>query len=108
VADGIRVLVHHAALAPTRTTYDFAELVSRTGGQAEAPGLATIGKLKKKRARSAVDHRQNGAGKTIASDTRPTRKTGATVSNRRCAGRRSALEGGRSDDLGRARGTRAA
>jgi bifunctional non-homologous end joining protein LigD len=72
-ADGIHVLVPIARRYGFDETYDFAEAVSRRL-EAEHPGLVTTEWLKRKREGVLVDHRQNGAGKTLASvySVRPT------------------------------------
>ena len=59
--------------------YDFAEQASRLL-EARHPGLVTTEWLKKKREGVLVDHRQNGAGKTIASVYSVRPKPGAPVS----------------------------
>ena len=63
---GIHVLVPIARRSSFDETYEFAERVSRAL-EARHPGLVTTEWLKKKRSGVLVDHRQNGAGKTIAS-----------------------------------------
>jgi DNA primase len=60
-------------------TYAFAEAASRLL-ESRHPGLVTTEWLKKKRSGVLVDHRQNGAGKTIASVYSVRPKPGAPVS----------------------------
>jgi bifunctional non-homologous end joining protein LigD len=60
-------------------TYAFAEAASRLL-EARHPGLVTTEWLKRKRVGVLVDHRQNGAGKTIASAYSVRPKPGAPVS----------------------------
>ena len=78
-ADGIHVLAPIRRLASFEETYAFAEAASRLL-EARHPGLVTTEWLKKKRAGVLVDHRQNGAGKTIASVYSVRPKPGAPVS----------------------------
>jgi bifunctional non-homologous end joining protein LigD len=78
-ADGIHVLVPIARRSTFAQTYEFAEVLSRRL-EAEHPGEVTTEWLKKKRAGVLVDHRQNGAGKTIASVYSVRPKPGAPVS----------------------------
>jgi bifunctional non-homologous end joining protein LigD len=78
-ADGIHVLVPIARRASFDGTYEFAELVSRSLEERH-PGLVTTEWLKKKRRGVLVDHRQNGAGKTIASVYSVRPRPGAPVS----------------------------
>jgi bifunctional non-homologous end joining protein LigD len=65
-ADGIHVLAPITRRSTFQQTYDFAEACARLL-EARHPGLVTTEWLKKKRDGVLVDHRQNGAGKTIAS-----------------------------------------
>ncbi len=76
---GIHVLVPIARRSTFEDTYEFAELVSR-GLAEENPGLVTTEWLKEKRQGVLVDHRQNGAGKTIASAYSVRPRPGAPVS----------------------------
>jgi DNA primase len=78
-ADGIHVLAPIQRRASFDDTYAFAETASRLL-EARHPGLVTTEWLKKKRAGVLVDHRQNGAGKTIASVYSVRPKPGAPVS----------------------------
>jgi bifunctional non-homologous end joining protein LigD len=78
-ADGIHILAPIQRRATFEQTYDFAETASRLL-EARDPGLVTTEWLKKKRAGVLVDHRQNGAGKTIASVYSVRPKPGAPVS----------------------------
>lgn len=78
-SDGIHVLVPIARRSTFRDTYDFAEAVSRRLEE-EHPGLVTTEWLKRKRTGVLVDHRQNGAGKTLASVYSVRPKPGAPVS----------------------------
>jgi bifunctional non-homologous end joining protein LigD len=78
-ADGIHVLAPIRRRASFDDTYAFAETASRLLEQRH-PGLVTTEWLKKKRAGVLVDHRQNGAGKTIASVYSVRPKPGAPVS----------------------------
>jgi bifunctional non-homologous end joining protein LigD len=65
-ADGIHVLAPITRRSTFQETYDFAEAASRLLEERH-PGLVTTQWLKKKRVGVLVDHRQNGAGKTVAS-----------------------------------------
>ena len=78
-ADGIHVLAPITRRSTFQETYDFAEAASRLLEERH-PGLVTTEWLKKKRAGVLVDHRQNGAGKTIASVYSVRPKPGAPVS----------------------------
>ncbi|MDX6507500.1 MAG: bifunctional non-ous end joining protein LigD [Gaiellaceae bacterium] len=78
-ADGIHVLAPIQRRASFEDTYAFAEAASRLLEQRH-PGLVTTEWLKKKRQGVLVDHRQNGAGKTIASAYSVRPKPGAPVS----------------------------
>jgi bifunctional non-homologous end joining protein LigD len=78
-ADGIHVLAPIQRRASFDETYAFAEQASRLL-EARHPGLVTTEWLKKKRNGVLVDHRQNGAGKTIASVYSVRPKPGAPVS----------------------------
>jgi bifunctional non-homologous end joining protein LigD len=78
-ADGIHVLAPITRRSTYEETYAFAEAASRLL-EARHPGLVTTEWLKKKRAGVLVDHRQNGAGKTIASVYSVRPKPGAPVS----------------------------
>jgi bifunctional non-homologous end joining protein LigD len=78
-ADGIHVLVPIQRRAAFDETYSFAEAASRLLEERH-PGLVTTEWLKKKRTGVLVDHRQNGAGKTIASVYSVRPKPGAPVS----------------------------
>jgi bifunctional non-homologous end joining protein LigD len=78
-ADGIHVLAPITRRSTFEQTYAFAEAASRLL-EARHPGLVTTEWLKKKRAGVLVDHRQNGAGKTIASVYSVRPKPGAPVS----------------------------
>jgi bifunctional non-homologous end joining protein LigD len=78
-ADGIHILAPIQRRATFQQTYDFAEGCSRLL-EARHPGLVTTEWLKKKRSGVLVDHRQNGAGKTIASVYSVRPKPGAPVS----------------------------
>jgi bifunctional non-homologous end joining protein LigD len=78
-ADGIHVLVPIARRSGFDETYEFAELLSRRL-EDEHPGEVTTEWLKRKRSGVLVDHRQNGAGKTIASVYSVRPKPGAPVS----------------------------
>jgi len=78
-ADGIHVLAPIQRRAAFDETYAFAEAASRLL-EARHPGLVTTEWLKKKRTGVLVDHRQNGAGKTIASVYSVRPKPGAPVS----------------------------
>src|SRR3954452_7198305 len=78
-ADGIHVLAPIQRRASFTQTYDFAEAASRLL-EARHPGVVTTEWLKKKRRGVLVDHRQNGAGKTLASVYSVRPKPGAPVS----------------------------
>ena len=78
-ADGIHVLAPIVRRAGYDQTYAFAEAASRLLEQRH-PGLVTTQWLKRKREGVLVDHRQNGAGKTIASVYSVRPKPGAPVS----------------------------
>jgi bifunctional non-homologous end joining protein LigD len=78
-SDGIHVLVPITRRSTFEDTYAFAELLSRRLETAH-PGEVTTEWLKKKRSGVLVDHRQNGAGKTIASVYSVRPKPGAPVS----------------------------
>ena len=78
-ADGIHVLAPIQRRASYEDTYAFAEAASRLL-EARHPGLVTTEWLKKKRTGVLLDHRQNGAGKTIASVYSVRPKPGAPVS----------------------------
>ena len=78
-ADGIHVVAPITRRSSFQQTYDFAEQASRLL-EARHPGLLTTQWLKKKREGVLVDHRQNGAGKTIASVYSVRPKPGAPVS----------------------------
>src|SRR3954462_9490152 len=78
-ADGIHVLAPIQRRASFADTYAFAEQASRLL-ELRHPGLVTTEWLKKKRSGVLVDHRQNGAGKTIASAYSVRPKPGAPVS----------------------------
>ncbi len=78
-ADGIHVLAPIQRRATFEQTYAFAEAASRLL-EGRHPGLVTTEWLKKKRSGVLVDHRQNGAGKTIASVYSVRPKPGAPVS----------------------------
>jgi bifunctional non-homologous end joining protein LigD len=78
-ADGIHVLVPITRRYGFGNAYDFAEVVSRRL-EGENPGLVTTEWLKRKREGVLLDHRQNGAGKTIASVYSVRPKPGAPVS----------------------------
>jgi bifunctional non-homologous end joining protein LigD len=78
-ADGIHVLAPIQRRATFEQTYAFAEAASRLL-ESRHPGLVTTEWLKKKRSGVLVDHRQNGAGKTIASVYSVRPKPGAPVS----------------------------
>ncbi len=78
-SDGIHVVVPIVRRSTFEDTYAFAELLSRRL-EAEHPGEVTTEWLKKKRSGVLVDHRQNGAGKTIASVYSVRPKPGAPVS----------------------------
>jgi bifunctional non-homologous end joining protein LigD len=78
-ADGIHVVAPITRRSTFEQTYAFAEQASRLL-EARHPGLLTTEWLKKKREGVLVDHRQNGAGKTIASVYSVRPKPGAPVS----------------------------
>jgi bifunctional non-homologous end joining protein LigD len=78
-ADGIHVLAPITRRSTFEETYAFAESASRLL-ESRHPGLVTTEWLKKKRTGVLVDHRQNGAGKTIASVYSVRPKLGAPVS----------------------------
>ncbi len=78
-ADGIHVVAPITRRSSFQQTYAFAEQASRLL-EARHPGLLTTQWLKKKREGVLVDHRQNGAGKTIASVYSVRPKPGAPVS----------------------------
>jgi bifunctional non-homologous end joining protein LigD len=78
-ADGIHVLAPIARRASFEETYAFAEAASRLLEERH-PGVVTTEWLKKKRSGVLVDHRQNGAGKTLASAYSVRPKPGAPVS----------------------------
>jgi len=78
-ADGIHVLAPITRRSTFEQTYAFAEAASRLL-EARHPGKVTTEWLKKKRSGVLVDHRQNGAGKTIASVYSVRPKPGAPVS----------------------------
>jgi bifunctional non-homologous end joining protein LigD len=73
------VLVPIARRYGFRETYDFAEAVARRLEERH-PGLVTTEWLKRKREGVLLDHRQNGAGKTLASVYSVRPKPGAPVS----------------------------
>jgi len=78
-ADGIHVVAPITRRSTFEQIYDFAEQASRLL-EARHPGLVTTEWLKRKREGVLVDHRQNGAGKTIASVYSVRPKPGAPVS----------------------------
>ncbi|MGH2934018.1 MAG: non-homologous end-joining DNA ligase [Gaiellaceae bacterium] len=78
-ADGIHVLAPIQRRAGFDDTYAFAEAAARLL-ERRHPGKVTAEWLKKKRSGVLVDHRQNGAGKTIASVYSVRPKPGAPVS----------------------------
>src|SRR5204863_444275 len=78
-ADGIHVVAPITRRSTFEQTYAFAEAASRLL-EARHPGLVTTEWLKRKREGVLVDHRQNGAGKTIASVYSVRPKPGAPVS----------------------------
>ncbi|HEY3542062.1 MAG TPA: non-homologous end-joining DNA ligase [Gaiellaceae bacterium] len=78
-ADGIHVLAPITRRSTFEDAYDFAGAAARLL-EARHPGLVTTEWLKKKRSGVLVDHRQNGAGKTIASAYSVRPKPGAPVS----------------------------
>jgi bifunctional non-homologous end joining protein LigD len=78
-SDGIHVLAPITRRSTFEETYEFAGAASRLL-EARHPGLVTTEWLKKKRSGVLVDHRQNGAGKTLASVYSVRPKPGAPVS----------------------------
>jgi bifunctional non-homologous end joining protein LigD len=78
-ADGIHVVAPITRRSTFEQTYHFAEHASRLL-ERRHPGKVTTEWLKKKREGVLVDHRQNGAGKTIASVYSVRPKPGAPVS----------------------------
>jgi bifunctional non-homologous end joining protein LigD len=78
-ADGIHVLVPVTRRYGFDDAYAFAESVARRL-EADHPGLVTTEWLKRKREGVLVDHRQNGAGKTLASVYSVRPKPAASVS----------------------------
>ena len=78
-ADGIHVLAPITRRSTFEDAYDFAGEAARLL-EVRHPGLVTTEWLKKKRSGVLVDHRQNGAGKTIASVYSVRPKPGAPVS----------------------------
>ncbi|MFL5965263.1 MAG: non-homologous end-joining DNA ligase [Gaiellaceae bacterium] len=78
-ADGIHVVAPITRRSTFEQTYHFAEHASRLL-ERRHPGKVTTEWLKKKREGVLVDHRQNGAGKTIASVYSVRPKSGAPVS----------------------------
>jgi bifunctional non-homologous end joining protein LigD len=78
-SDGIHILAPIQRRATFDDTYAFAEAAARLL-ESRHPGLVTTEWLKKKRSGVLVDHRQNGAGKTIASVYSVRPKPGAPVS----------------------------
>jgi bifunctional non-homologous end joining protein LigD len=78
-ADGIHVVAPITRRATFEQTYAFAERASRLLEERH-PGKVTTEWLKAKRRGVLVDHRQNGAGKTIASAYSVRPKPGAPVS----------------------------
>jgi bifunctional non-homologous end joining protein LigD len=78
-SDGIHILAPITRRSTFQETYDFAEGCARLLEERH-PGLVTTEWLKKKRSGVLVDHRQNGAGKTIASVYSVRPKPGAPVS----------------------------
>ena len=78
-ADGIHVLAPITRRSTFQETYDFAGAAARVLEERH-PGKVTTEWLKKKRSGVLVDHRQNGAGKTIASVYSVRPKPGAPVS----------------------------
>jgi bifunctional non-homologous end joining protein LigD len=78
-SDGIHILAPITRRSTFQETYDFAAGCSRLLEERH-PGLVTTEWLKKKRSGVLVDHRQNGAGKTIASVYSVRPKPGAPVS----------------------------
>src|SRR6058998_530366 len=82
-ADGIHVVAPITRRSTFEQTYHFAEQASRLL-ERRHPGKVTTEWLKKKREGVLVDHRQNGAGKTIASVYSVRPKPGAPVSTPLC------------------------
>src|SRR5581483_1724749 len=78
-ADGIHILAPITRRSTFEETYEFAGAAARLLEQRH-PGLVTTEWLKRKRSGVLVDHRQNGAGKTIASVYSVRPKPGAPVS----------------------------
>jgi bifunctional non-homologous end joining protein LigD len=78
-SDGIHILAPITRRSTFQQTYDFAAGCARLLEERH-PGLVTTEWLKKKRSGVLVDHRQNGAGKTIASVYSVRPKPGAPVS----------------------------
>jgi len=78
-ADGIHILAPITRRSTFEETYAFAGAAARVLEQRH-PGKVTTEWLKKKRSGVLVDHRQNGAGKTIASVYSVRPKPGAPVS----------------------------
>jgi len=78
-ADGIHVVAPITRRSTFEQTFAFAEQASRLL-ERRHPGKVTTEWLKKKRSGVLVDHRQNGAGKTIASVYSVRPKPGAPVS----------------------------
>src|SRR5438094_114704 len=78
-ADGIHVVAPITRRSTFEQTYHFAEQASRLL-ERRHPGKLTTEWLKKKREGVLVDHRQNGNGKTIASEYSVRPKPGAPVS----------------------------
>jgi bifunctional non-homologous end joining protein LigD len=78
-ADGIHVLAPITRRSTFSAAYDFAGAAARLLEERH-PGLVTTEWLKKKRSGVLVDHRQNGAGKTIASAYSVRPRPGAPVS----------------------------
>jgi bifunctional non-homologous end joining protein LigD len=78
-ADGIHVVAPITRRSSFGDTFAFAEAASRLL-ERRHPGLVTTEWLKRKREGVLVDHRQNGAGKTIASVYSVRPKPGAPVS----------------------------
>jgi bifunctional non-homologous end joining protein LigD len=78
-ADGIHILAPITRRSTFEETYAFAGAAARVLEERH-PGKVTTEWLKKKRSGVLVDHRQNGAGKTIASVYSVRPKPGAPVS----------------------------
>jgi bifunctional non-homologous end joining protein LigD len=78
-SDGIHVLAPIQRRASFDETYAFAETASRLLEERH-PGKVTTEWLKKKRSGVLVDHRQNGAGKTLSSVYSVRPRVGAPVS----------------------------